>query len=522
MRFRDYFYDRVKELIDSISNKITLSHDFTPDEKESEISKLESRKIRYADKMHYNNNNLREVIPVLKTADSELAEETRNAVRNEAKTTIKQLHKSLNLIDSKRNELIKAVGNFCQGEYGKQFFTMFKDDASRNIVLYSTIYDAGNLADIEENGKVRNNALPAIVTVDLDTNAVKSYYTVEEMFRKDEKYANISPSNNSYIYSSEAFAKDISQNGTAFYAGGDFNSALELIDAEFDREAEMVQNRVLRNQQKVNFGVLNEIENLAQIFPNVDYDKMSNKVTIYDELNRGAMTLNYSTDGLTSAYFRNEFGEVSKIYDYRDNAKGFSNIQSPVYHKILRSKEFECFLNIDGNYLDSDSLKTYEDKLSELSKFTDIKYTEKNVGVVDICNTTFNYRLFYSEELKNTMLKKAQEYKKAVPPDVDVTYNPFNNTINLSSQGKVVSITFDEFGSRMDMFFKNENERVRTSDILIENGKLYNKKALEDETFKHITQNLSMSLQDIARGQAGKIMSEKELQIKNAKNNIER
>ena len=522
MRFRDYFYDRVKELIDNITDKIALSHDFTPAEKESEISKLESRKIRYADKMHYNNNNLREVIPVLKTADSELAEETRNSIRNEAKTTIKQLHKSMNLIDSKRNELIKAVGNFCKAEYGKQFFTMFKDDASRNIVLYSPIYDKGNLVDIEKSGKTRADALPAIVTVDLDTNVVKSYYTVDEMFRKDEKYANISPSNDSYIYSSAAFAKDISQNGTSFYADGDFNSALELIDAEFDREAEILQNRVLRTQQKINFSILNEIENLAQVFPNVDFDKLSNKVTIYDEMNRGVLTLNYSTDGLTSAYFRNDFGEVSKVYDYRDNIKGFSNIQSPVYHKLLKSKEFESFLNIDGNYLDSDSLKTYEDRLLELSKFTDIKYTEKNVGVVDVCNTTFNYRLFYSDDLKNTMLKKAQEYKNAVPPDVNVTYNPFNNTINLSSQGKVVSITFDEFGSRMDMFFKNENDRVRTSDILVENGKLYNKKVLEDEAFKHITQNLCMSLQDIARGQAGKIMTEKELQIKNTKNNIER
>lgn len=112
------------------------------------------------------------------------------------------------------------------------------------------------------------------------------------------------------------------------------------------------------------------------------------------------------------------------------------------------------------------------------------------------------------------MLQRAEEYRNAVPDDVTVTYNPYNNTINLSNEGKVLSITFDELGSRMDIFFKKEGAKVTTKNSVIEDHRLRNKAVLEDDVFKHITENLGVSIQDIARGQAGKILSDAEIQAK--------
>lgn len=66
----------------------------------------------------------------------------------------------------------------------------------------------------------------------------------------------------------------------------------------------------------------------------------------------------------------------------------------------------------------------------------------------------------------------------------------------------------------MDIFFKKEGAKVTTKNSVIEDHRLRNKAVLEDDVFKHITENLGVSIQDIARGQAGKILSDAEIQAK--------
>lgn len=295
-----------------------------------------------------------------------------------------------------------------------------------------------------------------------------------------------------------------------------YKKALELIDAEFDTEAELIQNQVIRNKKQLNFDLLTEVENTAELYDNVRYDEKANKVTIYSENGKSQMDLYYSVNGLTSAYFKSEKDELTKVYDYRDEENGFSNIRSSAYHQLLKNDAFESFLNIDGNYIDLEALETYEANLAfidETFKGAN-KYNEKQVGKTEIVNSTYNYKLFYSESLEQKMLQRAEEYKNAVADDVTVTYNPYNNTINLSNEGKVLSITFDELGSRMDIFFKQEGAKVTSKNSVIEDHRLRNKAVLEDDVFKHITENLGVSIQDIARGQAGKILSDAEIQAK--------
>lgn len=102
-----------------------------------------------------------------------------------------------------------------------------------------------------------------------------------------------------------------------------YKIALELIDAEFDTEAELIQNQVLRNKKQLNFDLLTEVENTAELYDNVRYDEKANKVTIYSENGKSQMDLYYSVNGLTSAYFKSEKDELTKVYDYRDEENGF-------------------------------------------------------------------------------------------------------------------------------------------------------------------------------------------------------
>lgn len=181
-----------------------------------------------------------------------------------------------------------------------------------------------------------------------------------------------------------------------------YKKALELIDAEFDTEAELIQNQVIRNKKQLNFDLLTEVENTAELYDNVRYDEKSNKVTIYSENGKSQIDLYYSVNGLSSAYFKSEKDELTKVYDYRDEENGFSNIRSSAYHQLLKNDAFESFLNIDGNYIDLDSLKTYEANLAfidETFKGAN-KYDEKQVGKTEIVNSTYNYKLFYSESLE--------------------------------------------------------------------------------------------------------------------------
>ena len=521
MRFRDYFRDKVKDLCVSIVNSLTSSDEFSENEKEREIAIIENQKKRYANKEFYNNNNLREVIPVLETADKELKKDNRDSIHKDAKSAIKKLKKHLKVIDAKREDFLFALESIVNDDENKKSYILYKDETSRNIVLYNYLNEATNLVATEKGTIGDSFVKPAVITIDLDTNYVSEYKTVNEMFEKDDKYASCIPTKEGlYIYNADAFRNDISQNGTEFMrdtSGKEgYKIALELIDAEFDTEAELIQNQVLRNKKQLNFDLLTEVENTAELYDNVRYDEKANKVTIYSENGKSQMDLYYSVNGLTSAYFKSEKDELTKVYDYRDEENGFSNIRSSAYHQLLKNDAFESFLNIDGNYIDLDSLKTYEANLAfidETFKGAN-KYDEKQVGKTEIVNSTYNYKLFYSESLEQKMLQRAEEYRNAVADDVTVTYNPYNNTINLSNEGKVLSITFDELGSRMDIFFKKEGAKVTTKNSVIEDHRLRNKAVLEDDVFKHITENLGVSIQDIARGQAGKILSDAEIQAK--------
>lgn len=504
-----------------IVNSLTFSDEFSENEKEREIAIIENQKKRYANKEFYNNNNLREVIPVLETADKELKKDNRDSIHKDAKSAIKKLKKHLKVIDAKREDFLSALENIVNDDENKKSYILYKDEASRNIVLYNYLNEAANLVATEKGTIGDSIVKPAVITIDLDTNYVSEYKTVNEMFEKDDKYASCTPTKEGlYIYNADAFRNDISQSGTEFMRDTSskegYKKALELIDAEFDTEAELIQNQVIRNKKQLNFDLLTEVENTAELYDNVRYDEKSNKVTIYSENGKSQIDLYYSVNGLSSAYFKSEKDELTKVYDYRDEENGFSNIRSSAYHQLLKNDAFESFLNIDGNYIDLDSLKTYEANLAfidETFKGAN-KYDEKQVGKTEIVNSTYNYKLFYSESLEQKMLQRAEEYRNAVADDVTVTYNPYNNTINLSNEGKVLSITFDELGSRMDIFFKKEGAKVTTKNSVIEDHRLRNKAVLEDDVFKHITENLGVSIQDIARGQAGKILSDAEIQAK--------
>lgn len=184
MRFRDYFRDKVKDLCVSIVNSLTSSDEFSENEKEREIAIIENQKKRYANKEFYNNNNLREVIPVLETADKELKKDNRDSIHKDAKSAIKKLKKHLKVIDAKREDFLSALENIVNDDENKKSYILYKDEASRNIVLYNYLNEAANLVATEKGTIGDSIVKPAVITIDLDTNYVSEYKTVNEMFEK--------------------------------------------------------------------------------------------------------------------------------------------------------------------------------------------------------------------------------------------------------------------------------------------------------------------------------------------------
>jgi hypothetical protein len=157
-------------------------------------------------------------------------------------------------------------------------------------------------------------------------------------------------------------------------------------------------------------------------------------------------------------------------------ARGFLDIHDLNYHHLLTSDVMKDFLAKEGMKL------SYRNKdLEEVKYVGERTYSLKDVGVKDPINYAFIYEYDRKGNLEDIMKSYLEDAKKEVETGTVVTYNPYNNSLNYESNGNILTVTYDEFGTQMDVFFKKERDlqnakfTVMTTEN-ISNSTLYNSK----------------------------------------------
>jgi len=501
-----YFRRKVADLCDKLSERLR-NIESEPIEEEINAEEVadfvDSKKDEYANPSEYNDNNLREIIPVLARADYALELALLSENKDNAQKAIDSLTENLSNIERKRAEFKLIMESIAKSPNADEY-RLLKNEKTNDIILFNPNYELNNV--------MRNQkGFPAVISIDCITNEPKSYFTVEEMVRNNDKYkALIKDDKNPY--SIKELKSNFETVGMAVFGIGDIPKAISLVDELFNKEAERVKERIAKNESIIKSTDISErIKTVANYYANenVTFLPALNQAMIFSDNHDSRMILNYDYEmGLINAYYKDNTGKVSQVYDIRDASNGFAYIDNSDYLNILAKNSFNDLIATVG--LELNRAKKVEYDYNGVDSYLGNKeFSLDDIGITEVPNKTFCYTTEYSDALALKMEKRVDEYANAVPDDVIVAYNKFNNSINLFCNGGQVSITFDEFGNRMDIFYKREKETVSPqSNPIIFNNRIdseYARKVLtEDENFKYITQSLAFGGKDIAFGNAGK------------------
>lgn len=489
MRFD--FKKLASDLFEKIEEKL---NELFGNEAAKETQRLEQRRIQCTEANRYNDNMVREVLPVLRHTHYALE----NGVVNKqvAMEAVTNLETKLDNMERKRLETEAILNKALNSPLGNEY-KVFYNRETQELLLFNASYNKFNL-DKPDNGF----DMPAVIAIDGHTNEPYAYSTFNEMFTTNPKYQSLKKDGTSYLAQLSPISKNILDcQGQGSLA----ENTIAYINSRMDSVAQELQNELDITRRNANMSVIDKIAPIVEANSEyMSFNKETNQVMIRADEGKGFLLLNYSEDGLTNAYFKDKNGDINRVYDYRDASGGFAVLEDLTYKSILAHQYFVDLQGIEGNFV---SYATpIEKHYSENEQiYIGDTYDAKSVGKTEPVNPVFNYRTCFSEELEQSMIVMAQKYQKAVNEDVNVTYNPFNNTINLESNNKVVSIGFDESGKRGDIFFHEKGAPIGEYDIIVENSNLINSQALDDKDFKHITQGLSFQKENINKGNAGKI-----------------
>lgn len=519
-RIRAFFKEKIAELCDSIADKLRNVEAY------EEAEEYEEKKEDYTNEGNYNNNNLREIIPVLSNFNDELEQE--NIQRKADAERLKQKYSSqLDKINDKREQFLSVLEHIGKSPNADEY-RLLKDNQTNTLVLFNPNYELNN----QQRGK---NLYPAVVTIDCTTNEPKAYSTVRELISNNTKYQSLMK-HGEKAFTEKDLSKKFETVGIEVFAEGDIPKAKNMIDKIFDSEAEKLQNAINKQEKIIKKNLYTELESVASCYPLTDMAYLSdkNQAILFADNGQSRLILDFDEGiGLISAYYRSGIdNSTTKVYDCRDASDGFANLDDRTYQNLINSQPFLNTLDVCGLEMDFENIKEfdYADKQSYIGNKT---YSRDEVGKTEVVNTVYEYASDYSAVLEEKMQSRLEEYRKNAPEGVIVEYNKFNNTINLLNNGGQVSITFDELGNKMDIFYKHEFEEVG-----IANGVIIDHKVIDDnakntlannENFKYITQHLALEPSDIAKGMAGKPLTDKQIEDrakankeKNSKVNHER
>lgn len=239
-----------------------------------------------------------------------------------------------------------------------------------------------------------------------------------------------------------------------------------------------------------------------------------------------ALIVNYDTDIVQEIIYGYLHCNEDRTITALDTYSGFRKLDKEERELFdMQVADFAC----DEVYkMDSDNPEDYDKKLCQTigglrnkkgyeiiiapyvkrnwyTNYIGRDYTLASVGVTEPINRDYKFRFCYSKELKKKMALIAETYYFRVIKGIDVYYNPYNNTINIIWEDKVVSLAFSASGKKGDVYFYTKGERISDDNLVISDGKIANYAFLDDEDFKYVTQNLCFDIDSIYSGEYGNI-----------------
>ena len=484
------FKKLASELFEKIEDKL---NELFGHEVEQETQRLEQRRRQCVESDRYNDNMVREVLPVLRTTHYALDHGLVN--KQLAMQAVSNLETKLDNMERKRMETEAILNKALNSPLGKDY-QIYYNTETQELLLFNASYDKFN-KDKPDNGF----GVPAVIAIDGHTNEPYAYSTFTEMFATNPKYLAMKQDGADYMASMLPISKKVIEcEGKGTLA----ENTIAYINGRMDSVAQTLQNELDITRQNANMSVIDKIMPIVlDNSENMSFNIETNQVMLKPHEGKGLLLLNYSEDGLTSAYYQNPNNEITRVYDYRDSSGGFAVLDDVSYKHILSQQGFADLQAADGNYVSWTTPMQKQYSENEQVYIGDT-YSLKSIGKTEPVNPVFNYRTCRSDETEQNMIALTQKYQQAANEGVKATYNPYNNTINLECNNKVVSLAFDEECKCEDVFFHEKGARMGERDIIVQNSKLVNEQALGDKDFKHITEGLDLQKDSIDKENTGK------------------
>lgn len=481
----NYFKGTVVKLCEKIVDKLSEEKDLQDD--------MNKRKEDY-EKSDYNSNVYREIIPVLKNTDYNLDKEickSRKGIERE----INKLNKQLDKINDKADKMTEALTFLSKAPFFDKCTVNYLP-ATRTIVLYSNEQTSRN----------------SIFILD-EKNNVNAYKNVEELYKKNPTFKTLKNFDEKDFIEVCSKGKILSEK----------DSVTEVVNNMYNKIAEKLENDINRkNIQLAGQNIQTKLENLEKLHSDeIFYDTNNGIVEFYHPTGDKIQISLDNSAILFASFVPKEKEEIIsdkpiRIYDISDSSKGFLNVNNDSFKEIVNCDVFKTFMSEIANMELQEHTEKYKYHKSQDIQLGKREYHLEDVGVTQVPNHTFSYDYDNSKKLTKKMLNIAEDYKKAVPDDVEVHYNEYNNTINLTNKGFVVSLAFDEKANLQDIYSKYEAYHyIQAFDVIYEQGEI-NKAGLEhmkNPIFKHITQNLNFDDKSITRGEIGTIKQEPKMTL---------
>lgn len=445
-----------------------------------------------------NANLLREILPII-TRGNNLLRGHANLMeeREQVASEVKILLGKINEVAAKKRDLEKAFQKIESADLNTlRSYCLFNDEQSGDVILMSNAVNSKNMV------MTSKHLYPAVITVHTLTNEVMSYDIFDEL----------AGSGDYPIKRAELDAKISKMSVNACNGMESVEEMKQIAFAMLEQSAAKIQ--ALYDQKNAELGTLLEEQTLspfdqarilAETIPNEDglsvsLRKLSNCVMIQNRENYSTLTLWYSEEGITGAYFSNSAGMAQRVYDVREFHKGFLNLDAKYqddYLKLLKSDALKKFLGIEKMELSMAAEKVPVYWLGQTKHTSDEVLNGREPMYSGSAPSrdeewTDNARMESLKERLRTITDKYQEIinKARISKeenedfvDIELDYNVYNHSIGLTRGNDRVVVQYADNFSIKNIFIKD------ISDRLLKKGKAF----VVNETFQYGMKDLYCS-----------------------------
>ena len=436
-----------------------------------------------------NSNLLREILPII-TRGNNLLRTHKNLMedRDKVASEVTMLLGKINEVAAKKRDLEKAFQKIESADLNTlRSYCLFNDEESGDIILMSNAVNSKNMI-------MTAPQYPAVITVHTLTNEVMTYDTFDELAGSGD-----------YPLKRSELDKKISKMTVNACSGMESIEEMKQIAFTMLEEA-AVKIQALYDEKNAKLGTLLEEQTLspydqarilAETLPNeeglsVSFRKLTNCVMIQNRNNYSTLTLWYSEEGITGAYFSNSAGMAQRVYDVREFHKGFLNLDPQYqdeYQKLLSSNALKKFLAIENMELSTSKekapvywigqtehtpnevIKNREPEYPGSSNERDLEWTSEN-RMNDWKGRLTSIMHKYQEVINTARISNAEEESFS---DIILDYNVYNHSVGLTRGDERVVVQYSDNLNINKIYIKN------ISDRLLKKGN----KVVANETFRY-------------------------------------